>query len=292
MIRSGTTCYNDMYFAVDEAVETTTSIGIRATHGPGVFGFPTSWAPGPAECLEKNRRFLEKHTKLDNDLARYSVCPHAPYTVPEAYLIETKALCREFHVPMHIHVQETKAELEDSINGTPSSSRHLSEARCSPIEVLFVSVWFLAESGSARSAGSHDLRALRARHRPRHRIVGIPPRFCGAQPHLQSQARLRRLSGAAHARPRRERLSGHGFGVLQQQPRHVQRDAQCRAGGEGRGHGPASVLRADGAAHGDGERGEGAGIGGETGRGRGGRAGGSDRGGSAARGDVAAGERD
>lgn len=119
MIRSGTTCYNDMYFAVDDAVETSTSIGIRATHGPGVFGFPTSWAQGPAECLEKNRRFLEKHTKQENDLVGYSVCPHAPYTVPEAYLIETKALCREFDVPMHIHVQETKAELEDSINGTP-----------------------------------------------------------------------------------------------------------------------------------------------------------------------------
>lgn len=142
MIRSGTTCYNDMYFAVDEAVETSTSIGIRATHGPGVFGFPTSWAQGPAECLEKNRRFLEKHTKLENDLVRYSVCPHAPYTVPESYLIETKALCREFGVPMHIHVQETKAELEDSISGTPSSSKHLSEARCSPIEVMFSACLF------------------------------------------------------------------------------------------------------------------------------------------------------
>lgn len=135
MIRSGTTCYNDMYFAVDDAVATSISIGIRATHGPGVFGFPTSWASGPSECLARNRAFLSSHSKNRSDLVHFSVCPHAPYTVPEAYLIETKALCREFDVPMHIHVQETKAELEDSISGTQSSSRHLSDARCSPIEV-------------------------------------------------------------------------------------------------------------------------------------------------------------
>ena len=30
MIRSGTTCYNDMYFAIDEAAATSSAIGIRA----------------------------------------------------------------------------------------------------------------------------------------------------------------------------------------------------------------------------------------------------------------------
>ena len=148
------------------------------------------------------------------------------------------------------------------------------------------------EPCSARSARQHDLRALRARYGPRHRIVGIPQGVGGAQPHLQSQARLGHLPGPEDAGSRRERVSGHGFRVLQQQPRHVQRDAQCRAGGEGGVHGPARVLGADGAADGDGERGEGAGNGGKTGRGRAGRAGGSDRRGFAARGNVASGERD
>ena len=80
--------------------------------------------------------------------------------------------------------------------------------------------------------------------------------------------------------------------MFQQQPRHVQRDAQCRAGREGRGHGPAGLLCAHCAAHGDGERGQGAGMGGTARRGRRRRAGGSDRRGFAASGDVAAGQRD
>ena len=140
MIRSGTTCYNDMYFAVGDAVETTIAIGIRATHGPGVFGFPTSWASGPEECLTKNRKFLEEHIGK-HELVRYAMCPHAPYTVPEKYIIEAKAICNELGVPMHIHVQETQGEMEDSMNGVKSASCHLSDAHCTPIEV-----WLLSSS--------------------------------------------------------------------------------------------------------------------------------------------------
>lgn len=142
MIRSGTTCYNDMYFAIDEAAATSSAIGIRAVHGCGVFGFPTSWAAGPVECLEKNRVFFNSHSR-DNDLLMWGIAPHAPYTVPEQYIVAAKELARESGVLFHMHVQESEAELKDSISGTPSSSRHLSEARCSPIEV---GLWWWREA--------------------------------------------------------------------------------------------------------------------------------------------------
>lgn len=134
MIRSGTTCYNDMYFAIEEAARTSVEIGIRAQHGLGVFGFPTSWAASPEECLKKDREFLEKFNNT-NPLVTYAIAPHAPYTVPEKYLIEAKTLCEEKGVLMHMHVQECKAELDDSVTGKQSSSRHISDALCSPIEV-------------------------------------------------------------------------------------------------------------------------------------------------------------
>ena len=41
----------------------------------------------------------------------------------------------EIELPFQLPALESEAELKDSISGTPSSSRHLSEARCSPIEV-------------------------------------------------------------------------------------------------------------------------------------------------------------
>ena len=134
MIRSGTTCYNDMYFAIEEAARTSVDIGIRAQHGLGVFGFPTSWAPTTEECIAKNRACLDSWMGK-NDLLTYSIAPHAPYTVPEKFIVEAKALCEEKGVLMHMHVQEAKAELDDSVSGTASASRHLSEALCSPIEV-------------------------------------------------------------------------------------------------------------------------------------------------------------
>ena len=123
-----------MYFAIGDAARTSSAIGIRAIHGPGVFGFPTSWASGPEECLAKDRDFIREH-KDQTDLIHYAICPHAPYTVPEKYMIEAKNLSRELGVLLHTHVQETRAEMEDSINGTKSSSCHLSEARCTPIAV-------------------------------------------------------------------------------------------------------------------------------------------------------------
>ena len=134
MIRSGTTCYNDMYFAVEEAAHTAVTIGIRSQQGFGVFGFPTSWAGSPEECLKKDQLLLDKY-KNTNDLVTYAITPHAPYTVPESFILEAKRLCEEKGVLMHIHMQETRAELEDSVSGKQSSSRHLSNAHCSPIEV-------------------------------------------------------------------------------------------------------------------------------------------------------------
>ena len=108
MIRSGTTCYNDMYFAIGDAAAASSAIGIRSIQGCGVFGFPTSWAPSSADCITKNREFISAN-KDQTDLIHYAICPHAPYTVPEQYMIESKNLARELGVLMHTHIQETQA---------------------------------------------------------------------------------------------------------------------------------------------------------------------------------------
>lgn len=143
MIRSGTTCYNDMYFAIGDAAAASSAIGIRAIHGCGVFGFPTSWAPSSADCITKNREFISAN-KDQTDLIHYGICPHAPYTVPEQYMIESKNLARELGVLMHTHIQETQAEMEDSMSGKQSSSRHLSDALCTPIRVdVYISSFIL-----------------------------------------------------------------------------------------------------------------------------------------------------
>ncbi|MBT3724375.1 MAG: amidohydrolase family protein, partial [Gammaproteobacteria bacterium] len=53
MIRSGTTCLNDMYFFPDIMAKTCQQMGMRATTGLIVLDFPTVWAQSADEFLSK-----------------------------------------------------------------------------------------------------------------------------------------------------------------------------------------------------------------------------------------------
>lgn len=65
----------------------------------------------------------------------YSIAPHSAYIYDDASLVAIKQLCEKHGILMHIHVQETKDELESSIAGNHAcTSCHKSSHRCSPIQ--------------------------------------------------------------------------------------------------------------------------------------------------------------
>ncbi len=113
MLRSGTTCFHDMYFFPDETARVAAAAGIRAVVGMIVIDFPTAWASGPDEYLEKGVALHDRYR--DHPLVRTAFAPHAPYTVQAAVLERVGVMAEELDVPIHMHVHETAAEVRQSL---------------------------------------------------------------------------------------------------------------------------------------------------------------------------------
>ncbi|EDP76567.1 amidohydrolase [Hydrogenivirga sp. 128-5-R1-1] len=110
MIKSGTTLFMDMYFFEEEVGDVAKEAGVRAGLGFGILDFPTKVAKTPDEYISKAREFA-KSLKGD-DLVFPVICPHAPYTCSPNTLTKAKELAEELDLYLHIHVAETKGEVE------------------------------------------------------------------------------------------------------------------------------------------------------------------------------------
>lgn len=113
MIRSGTTCFNDMYFFPDYTAEASIEAGIRAVIGLIVVDFPSAWAQDPQEYLDKGEQVHDKFKH--NPLIRTAFAPHAPYTVADGPLQQVAILAEELDIQIHIHTHETAHEITQSV---------------------------------------------------------------------------------------------------------------------------------------------------------------------------------
>lgn len=113
MIRSGTTCFNDMYFFPEYTAEAAIEAGIRAVIGLILVDFPSPWAQHPQEYLDKGEQVHDKFKH--NPLIRTAFAPHAPYTVSDAPLQKVATLAEELDIQIHIHAHETAHEITQSI---------------------------------------------------------------------------------------------------------------------------------------------------------------------------------
>ncbi len=113
MIRSGTTCFNDMYFFPEETARAVDRAGLRATVGLIVIDFPSAWAQDADDYLHKG---IALHDELrGHALIRTAFAPHAPYSVADGPLQRIVTLAEELDLPIHMHVHETAAEVEQSL---------------------------------------------------------------------------------------------------------------------------------------------------------------------------------
>ena len=112
MLRSGTTCFNDMYFFPDEVGNAASEAGMRAVVGLITIDAPTIWANSPDEYFAKG---LDVHDRFRNDpLITSAFAPHAPYTVGDASLKRISVLAEELDIPIHMHIHETMGEVEEA----------------------------------------------------------------------------------------------------------------------------------------------------------------------------------
>ena len=109
MIRSGTTCFADMYYFEDSVAHAAADAGLRGVLGQTVLKFPAPDAASYEESLELARTFVQAWK--GHPLVVPSVAPHAPYTCPPEILRACTALAEEFDVPLQIHLAETALEV-------------------------------------------------------------------------------------------------------------------------------------------------------------------------------------
>ncbi len=109
MLRGGTTCFADMYFFEDEAARAVDEAGMRAVLSRGLVGLDPQAAAKLAEAEDFCRRFQG----AAGGRVTTMMAPHAEYTCPEPYLLEIDAAARRLGRPLHIHLAETAAEVQD-----------------------------------------------------------------------------------------------------------------------------------------------------------------------------------
>jgi len=111
MIKTGTTTFNDMYFFMEETAKAVDESGMRAVLGYGMIDlFDDEKRKSELKVSEK---LIEScHNTCENRI-QVAVSPHAPYTCSEELIIQSHELAKKHDLKLHIHVSETKKEVDD-----------------------------------------------------------------------------------------------------------------------------------------------------------------------------------
>ncbi|MGK0397894.1 MAG: 5-methylthioadenosine/S-adenosylhomocysteine deaminase [Gammaproteobacteria bacterium] len=116
MIRSGTTCMNDMYFYPDLVARSAQKMGMRTVVGLIILDFPTVWAQNADDYLSKALAVHDEISELP--LVSSAFAPHAPYTVSDAPLEKIAMYSSELELPVHMHIHETAFEVMEAEKNT------------------------------------------------------------------------------------------------------------------------------------------------------------------------------
>ncbi|HID20067.1 MAG TPA: amidohydrolase [Methanophagales archaeon] len=112
MIKTGTTFFNDMYWHWRGSAKAVAECGIRAALS-AVFidGFDAEKAK---EQIKRNEALYKESKELPERII-FALGPHAIYTVSESSLCWVRDFADKHDLLVHIHLSETKAEVEDCI---------------------------------------------------------------------------------------------------------------------------------------------------------------------------------
>jgi len=113
MLLGGITCFNDMYFFPDAAVEAAIAARQRIAAGIIVIDFASAWAADADAYLDRGLAMYDawRHHPL------FSAClaPHAPYSTSDRSLEKVLTYAGQLDLPVHMHVHETEDEIRQGI---------------------------------------------------------------------------------------------------------------------------------------------------------------------------------
>lgn len=112
-LKSGISCFSDMYFFPDVIAQQVHDTGIRAQICVPVLDFPVPGARTVNEALRQSVSLFDNfkhHPRITMALG-----PHAPYSVSDASLESLRVLANELDANVQMHVQETAFEVQQSL---------------------------------------------------------------------------------------------------------------------------------------------------------------------------------
>ncbi len=124
MIKSGTTTFVDMYDHMHRVGEVVEKSGLRASLTRGVIGLCPEDIQ-KTKLAEAIQFAKDWHGAADGRIS-VMISPHAPYTCPPDYIAKFVEAAHELDLPMHTHMSETLAEVEQNVR----------DYGCRPVEHL------------------------------------------------------------------------------------------------------------------------------------------------------------
>jgi 5-methylthioadenosine/S-adenosylhomocysteine deaminase len=110
MIKSGTTCFNEHYFYPEQIAACTMAAKMRARIGVLLLESVTMGNSSLKDVLSHGVAFLQ-HYRGHPQIA-VSLAPQGPYSVSDHALQKIKTLADEYQAPIHMHMHETTAEIQ------------------------------------------------------------------------------------------------------------------------------------------------------------------------------------
>ena len=112
MLRTGTTCFLDMYFHIDHIAQAISDAGARAVLSRGLMG-------GAEDPSGGERRLREAEDEVfrwrGHENLSFMLAPHAPYTCDPGYQREVAQTAKQLGLGIHTHIAESVREVEEIV---------------------------------------------------------------------------------------------------------------------------------------------------------------------------------
>ncbi len=112
MIKTGTTTFADMYGDMEKVAEVAIDSGLRAVLSQGIIGVAPN---GEEAAFEENKKLFADYHGAGDGRITVMFGPHAPYTCPPDFLRRVAEAAKERKAEVHIHLAETKGEVENCL---------------------------------------------------------------------------------------------------------------------------------------------------------------------------------
>ena len=109
MLKSGTTCFSDMYYFPELTARAARDCGMRAQVTFPLIDFANAWSKNAGDGFHKGLALHDEYR--DDTLIRIGFGPHSAYALNETDLLKSLTLAEEIDAPIHMHLHETASEV-------------------------------------------------------------------------------------------------------------------------------------------------------------------------------------